>query len=742
MKVLFFACILVCLIFPLTAQNYISGKVLNQSESPLAGANIFISELNKACISGAEGSFNLNNLPLGTVKLQISYVGYKTFTTSIAISEGGNDILVKLEESVIAGEEILITGGYSSTKHENAVNIDVLRLNDPSLITSPNLMQSLQKIPGIDMISKGSGISKPVIRGLSMNDILVLNNNVRFENYQYSSHHPLGLDEFGISEIEIIKGPASLLYGSDAIGGVINFIKEKPAAVGKWRGDYTSQFFSNSLGISNSLGLKGSSKNLFGGIIVGQKNNADYLQGGGQYVPNTRSDEYSVKTNAGFSGKSGTFKVYYDYSQQKLGLAEDEAIEQITKRGRKTELFYQQFNTHLLSSQNKLFLGRFKLDLNTSYQNTELIHFAEPEEYELQMKLSTLVYESKIYFPSDSKSIYILGAQGIYQTNRNLFERETILLPDAGIQNYSVFGLAQKTLFESLKFQFGGRFDRKVIDIESVGISSEANYRNPIDTKFGSFSGSTGLVYTFSDDFLVRGNIAAAFRTPNLAELSSDGQHETRYEKGDPNLVPENSAEVDISLHLHKENYTFDVSLFYNSIKNYIFISPSGDTTASGLYIYEYLQANSVLMGGEVGLHIHPKPIEWLHIETGFSNVTGKQEDGSYLPFIPANKFNAEFRAETDRIRNISRAYVSLDSHSAFRQDHPAIEETSTEAYSLVNLGVGAEFEIGKNAISLAISADNIFDKKYIDHLSTLKEVNFYNPGRNVSLRLRVNFGN
>jgi iron complex outermembrane recepter protein len=175
---------------------------------------------------------------------------------------------------------------------------------------SPNLTEILTKIPGVDMISKGSGVSKPVIRGLSMNDILILNNGVRFENYQYSDHHPLGIDEFGIEDVEVIKGPSSLLYGSDAIGGVINFIREKPAPVGTIQGDYNMQLFSNTQGITNNLGVKGSSQRFFGGLRFGQKSNSDFLQGGGTFVPNTRFNEYSIKLNTGLTGKPGTFKLF------------------------------------------------------------------------------------------------------------------------------------------------------------------------------------------------------------------------------------------------------------------------------------------------------------------------------------------------------------------------------------------------------------------------------------------------
>jgi len=222
-----------------------------------------------------------------------------------------------------------------SSQHENAVKIDLLRSKDIALSGTPNFMESLTKIPGVDMISKGPGVSKPVIRGLSMNDVLVMNNGVRIENYQFSEDHPLGIDGNDLERVEVVKGPASLLYGSDAIGGVINFIKERPAPVGKIVGDYRMQLHSNTLGMNNSIGLKGASKNLFGGFRLGNKTHTDYLQGGGAYVPNSRFKEMTFNANSGYTGKIGTFKLFYDYFKQDLGMTVPDIMSVITERGRK-----------------------------------------------------------------------------------------------------------------------------------------------------------------------------------------------------------------------------------------------------------------------------------------------------------------------------------------------------------------------------------------------------------------------
>lgn len=723
------------------AQNSIKGRVTDANNQALTGVNVFFPELNKGTTTNLSGDYLVDNLPLGKQKIQFSSIGYNVVIRTIDIEPNEITMNAVLNTTIVDSQEIVVSGGYVNSQHENAVKIEVLSLKPKTVKSTPNFTEALTKVPGVDMISKGSGVSKPVIRGLSMNDILVLSNGVRFENYQYSSHHPLGIDEFGIENVEIIKGPSSLLYGSDAIGGVINFIKEKPAPVGSIMGDYNLQLFSNTLGMTNNFGIKGASKKIFGSLRFGQKTNADFLQGGGAFVPNSRFNEKSFKANAGYTGKIGTFKMFYDYNNQKLGLVEDEAIEEITTRGRKNEIWYQEFNTHLLSSQNKLYLGDLRLDLNAAYQNTGLAHIGELNVFELQMKLQTLTYEAKLHLPSNANAEYILGFQGFNQVNTNINDRETILLPDASTNNYSAFALMQFTFFEKLKLQTGIRYDNKSINTQAVGMASDiSSYRAPLEKQYGSFSGSIGATYNVNEKLLFRANYAAGYRTPNLAELTSNGQHELRYELGDQHLIPENSYESDLSMHYHQNNFTFDLAGFYNMLNHYIFISPTGESTSTGIAIYQYKQANSFLYGGETGLHFHPMPLKWLHFISTFSTVIGKQENGDYLPFIPAHKLRFELRAEKETLLFLQNTYISFNTCTAFKQDYPAPDESSTDGYSLLDVSIGGKIKLNNQFLYLSLSANNLLDKKYIDHLSTLQEVNLYNPGRNITVSLKIPF--
>jgi len=728
------------LLIKVNAQNQIKGKVMDMNNQPLVGATVFLPELNKGTVTNQIGEYLINNVPNGKIKIQFSFIGYNTEIKTINISQAETEVDAVLTIAIIQSQEIVITGGYVSSQHENAVKIDVLKSMDIALSGTPNFMESLTQVPGVDMIAKGQGVSKPVIRGLSMNDVLVMNNGVRIENYQFSENHPLGIDDNDVERVEIIKGPASLLYGSDAIGGVINFIKEKPAPVGKILGDYQMQLHSNTLGMNNSIGLKGTSKNFFGGFRFGNKTHADYLQGCGDYVPNSRFNEMTFKANAGYTGKIGTFKLFYDYFKQNLGMSVPDVKPLITERGRKNEIWFQDLEHQLLSSQNSLYLGKFKWNINVAYQNALRKLQTTLDVPFVEMNLNTITYESKLYLPSNDKSEYIIGLQGMSQNNRNLNNRASQFLPNANINNMGFLGLAQYTFFKKLKLQGGLRFDLYKTETFALGIEGTSSYHAPVNKEFSSLNGSIGTTYNVNKKLMFRSNFAKGYRVPNLSELTSNGMHGNRYEIGNENLSPENSFETDLSMHYHGEFLSFDLAGFYNQINDYIFISPTTDTTPTGVGIYRFSQTNAKLYGGETGLHFHPKSLPWLHIEGTYSLVIGKQENGNYLPFIPAQKFRYEIRAEREKIGFLKKPSIKLSALTALKQNNPSPYETATDGYTLVNISVYSEILISNQALIFGLSANNLFDTQYFDHLSTLKSLNYYNQGRNISLSLKIPF--
>lgn len=718
----------------LSAQNQISGIITDKnSGKPLPDVTVFAMEINKVTISDKNGEYKVNDIPDGKIKIQFSLIGYINQVEIVLFDNSNKQINIALDNAIIKTQEIVVTGGYNSSQHENAVKIDIYNIDNVLRNASPNFMESITSVPGVEMISKGSGVSKPVIRGLSMNDILVLNNGVRIENYQYSENHPLNINEFGLDRVEIIKGPASLLYGSDAIGGVINFIKEKPAPVGKIIGNTRMQYFSNTQGLLGDIGIKAASNDIYGSINAGIKSNSDYLLPGGDFVPNSRFNEWSLKSNIGLTKKYGSFNLLYDFSKQDLGMTVPAAVKLVKTRGRKNELWYQDLANHLISSQNKLFLGKYSLDLTASFQNVRRKLQTTLTVPFVEMNLSTFTYNVKLNFPSSVNTEYILGTQGKIQKHENLNNRPSQFLPNTNTLNAAFYSLVQYSFFKNFKLQMGLRYDYNEIKTEALG-SQTAISRN-----YNNISGSLGGTYNLNEEFIFRANFASAYRTPNLSELTSNGMHGNRFEKGNPDLTTVHTYESDLSLHYHGHHISFDIAGFYNIIDNYIFILPTNDTAASGSKIYKFSQSNSSLFGGEFVFLINPEPVEWFHFETKFSTVIGKQENGDYLPFIPANKIRIELRAETTKLWKFTNPYINVNSLTSFKQDKISPFETATEGYTLINAGTGFDFFIGHQSINFNLFVNNIFDVEYYDHLSTLKPL-YYNMGRNVSLSLNVPF--
>lgn len=717
------------------AQNNIEGIITDKTTNQLLPlTEVYLPEQHKGTLTDNDGKYKLKNLPNGKVKIQFSYVGYKTIIKTILINGSTTVLNIEMESSVLQAEEVVVSGGTFTTQHQNAIKIEILKSTDIAQSGTPSFTEAIANIPGVDMISKGTGVSKPVIRGLSMTNILMLNNGVKLENFQFSENHPFIIDEFGIDRIEVIKGPASLLYGSDAVGGVINVLKEKPAPVGQIIGDFNSQYHSNTQGIVSNLGVKGSSENFFWGLRGGLKSHADYRDGNGDYIPNTRFNEQSFKANLGLIKSFGLFRLYYDYNQPNLGMCVGDAVALTTENGRENKVWYQDLTNNIISTKNTLFFGKYKIDANAAYQmnNRKLQTDNNKPAFEMvDMDMNTFSYEIKTYLPSTINSEYIIGLQGASKTNRNN-DAPNHVLPDADVNDFSVFGLAQYTFFDKLKTQAGIRYD-----FRSISTVAETN-KDAIDTDYGNISASAGATYELNNHVLLRANLASAHRTPNIAELTQNGMYGSRYEQGNPDLKSQRSYEADLSAHFHSKYIMVDVAGFYHRINNYIFIAPTSDTITGGDKIYRYSQTNAKIYGGELSLNI--LPVDWINITTTYAYLVGKQNNGSNLPFIPQNKLRVELKLKKQEMAFLKNPFLKIGGLYAAKQNNPAMFETESDSYFLLNAGAGANFKWANQLVFLSIQANNLLNKKYTDHLSTLKGMGYYNIGRNISVNLRVPF--
>ena len=717
------------------AQQKISGIITNTQNEPLFNVEVYIEDLHKGTSTNEEGYYQLQNLPNTPIKITVAFIGFTTETKIISLQNKETTLNFSLEEAVFKMDEIIVSTAFNKLQSQNVMKVEHKSIKSLQQKGTSTLIEGLATIPGVSQVSTGTSIGKPVIRGLSGNRVLVYSQGVRIENQQFGDEHGLGLNDVGIQSVEVIKGPASLLYGSDALGGVLYFNPEKFAEANTLSSNFEQKLFSNTLGSNSSLSLKNSSEN-WKFIGRGSYNtHSDYKVSNGNRVTNTRYNETDFKAGIGYQNSKISSVLRYNYNKLDLGIPEEGVAEQT--KSKKTTYPKQGVYNNLLSLNNIFFFQNSKLAIDLGYIANDRSEFEDSEIAVLHMKLNTFNYNAKFHFPKFGKIESIVGIQGMHQTNKNFGEE--YLIPNATTNDIGAFGTGNYE-WKTNVLQAGLRFDNRTISTNQYGIAGEEGSFEAIDKAYNSFNASLGYKTSISDDLILRINFASGFRAPNLAELSSNGVHEgtNRYEIGNSNLKTERNVQSDINLEYYTNHFEFFINGFYNHINNYIYTSPTGEIQDTN-DVYSYIQNNAKLYGGEIGVHFHPHPLDWLHLESSFETVTGEKQNGDYLPLIPANNWNNTIRTEFDIQNWLTDGFASINVSSTFNQNNVSGFETASPSYSLVNIGFGGTLKIGKTIFNFNLNATNVFDKSYISHLSRLKTDDINNIGRNLILGLNLN---
>ena len=720
----------------LQAQHTITGTVVNKNNEPLMGVEVYFEELQKGTLTNEHGYYEISNLPGTPIKILIAFMGYKTQTKIITLQKPLTELNFEMQESVFSMEEVIIATPFNKLQSENVIKVDkfsVEQLQNKGAIT---LIEGINSISGVSQVSTGTGIGKPVIRGLRGNRVLVYAQNIRLENQQFGDEHGLGVDESSIESIEVIKGPASLLYGSDALGGVLYFIPTKFAETNTLKANITQKYFTNTLGSTTSFGIK-QSYNKWKFLANGSYNTqSDYKTSKNKRVTNSRFNETIFNTAIGFTNKLLTSSLRFNFNATNVGIPEEIGLQNTNKN---MLLPYQELSNKMLSFQNTFFINNSKLVTVLGYTFNDRKEFEDENDAmdttilapALHLKLKTLSYDAKWYLPALKNFETILGVQGLSQENKNLGEE--ILIPSANTYDFGIFVTASNS-WKNNTVQGGIRFDTRTIQSEQFSIEDDLEIHTfeAVNKTYKNLTASLGIKTELFSKIISRVNLASGFRAPNLAELTSNGVHNgtNRYEIGNPNLKSEQNFQSDISFEYQSKHFEVFANGFYNSINNYIFISPTGAMEGTN-FVYQYTQENANLYGGEIGLHVHPHPLDWLHVNSNFEFVVGEQKNGDYLPLIPANKLTNTLKTEFNSNNTFKNNFASITVESTFKQDKVSAFETPTPSYTLVNFGMGSTINLkGTNAI-INLNLNNAFNKSYISHLSRLKVDNIENIGRN-----------
>lgn len=762
-----------------------SGRVTDaKTGKPIAAASVYIMDIKSGSATDVNGYFIIRNIQQGTHLVEISHIGYTGIAESIDFtSDVKKDF--SLGESILENNAVIVTGVSGAMQQRKIpFSVSVLRRQDFFQNTSSNIIEALTKTGGVSTLATGPAISKPVIRGLSYNRVLTINDGVRQEGQQWGDEHGIEVDEASVNKIEVLKGPASLIYGSDAMAGVVNIITNVPVPSNSLKLNVGSNFQGNNRLRALNANI-GANKNGFNwNLYTSNKWAADYENKYDGRVYNSKFNEQNAGGYAGYNASWGYSHLLVSLFNLKAGLVEGERdadgsfIKPLPGGGdapatnadfnnTTPQIPYQHIRHFKIATDNNIRLNKSRLTFNIGYQRNQREEFGNVDdlnERELYFDLKTVTYTAQFHLPENKGWKTSVGINGMQQNNTNKGVEQ--LIPDYSLFDFGIYTFLQKTM-KRITFSGGIRFDSRSLDADNL-LDGTSIKGDAFKKTFSNASGSIGIAAQVSKSLNLKFNFARGFRAPSIPELASNGAHEgtTRYEYGTSNLESETSIQLDAGIDFNTEHLSINLSAFYNSFNNFIFYrkleaAVGGDSIVDNngdlLTAFKFNQGKAALTGVEAVIDIHPHPLDWLHILNTFSFVSGRLkepvEGSRFLPFVPAPRLFTEFRGNFNKLgQAVQNIYLKFELDNTFTQNNVFTAfntETKTPGYTLLNAGFGADIVTRKKQtlFSFSFSALNLADKAYQNHLSRLKYApenmatgrnGVFNMGRNFSIKLNI----
>ncbi len=741
-----------------SARYSLSGRVTDASGSPLAGASAYIPDLRIGSVADSNGNYSINDIPSGNYLVEIKYIGYRTILKNIYINEN------KMQDFslVIAATEqaeIVVTGVSKAVSiRRDPVPMAVVNknyINDHP--AAGNVIAEMSNIPGVSAVTTGPNISKPFIRGLGYNRVVTAEDGIRQEGQQWGDEHGIEVDQNSIDRIEVIKGPASLSFGPDAIGGVVNLLTAPPVEEGKILGSATANYGTNNGLINGSLNLRGNQNGFVWGTVLSDKEAKNFQNQHDGRVYATGFKEKDARIMFGLEkswGHSYMNASVFDDLQDIPDGSRDSLTRKFTYQISDADtvrpivpesvlnsynipVLHQHVQLSRIYNNTSVHLGNGNLLVNLGYQYShrrEFTHPANPDIPGLNLELTTYTYDVKYNFLFGKGYETTFGLNGMYQNN-SLGYGTDFPIPAYKQFDFGPFFVLKKT-FGKLDLSGGVRFDTRSFKGQAAYLDTTVPYFpklyvgdkpasgqniteqfTALKKNFSGPSGSFGGTYNFSDKFLLKANIASGFRSPSIAELSANGADPGSqiYHVGNSDFKPEFSVQGDFGAFLNLKNISASVELFDNHIENYIFqqqildangnperVNADGSANPNGIYSkFTYVQSKARIDGGEFSLDIHPIPM--IHFENSLSLIYGTNlgKEGNvpdslkYLPFIPPLHTHSEIRV------NFAKAFKKFRNLYVFAGfDHFNAQNRFFSAY-------GTEtYTAGYNLLSAGIGAN------------------------------------
>jgi len=786
--ILIFLLLLSNLSFQLFSQ--ISGIILDEhTQTGLPLANVLLLPDSVYTVSDFDGNFFFNNLKDGDYKIYISYIGFEPYSVNTQVKNQKSPKLnILLEPNHATLHTIEITDEHA--KQEESLNTEHIHQDFLKENLQGTLAKSIEKLPGISSINVGVGIAKPVIRGLSSNRIIVNHQGIKQEGQQWGSDHGLEIDQFDVERVEIIKGPGSLQYGSDGLGGVINIMPSKILPKNMYRASLLGVYKTNNDHFGGSAHIGFNKNNVFVNARYSRQDFADYRVPATEFtyndfilpildktLKNTAGDEESFSVAVGTSQKWGVTRLHFSKYFLEAGLfsgavgiprsyqLEDDF------NNRDIDIPKQEVTHYRVSINQAFILGEDHVVIDAGFQRNLRQEFSNPEFHSiraselnpnnnlaLELALETFSlgahYEDHLRHEHDENDWkFVYGFNTQWQDNeRGGFE---ILLPNFKTFRGGIFSIAEKKLKDNWLINGGLRLDYGENHTEfyqQYVYDSNENILDSLsapktDHRFFNWSASIGSNLTLKGgEWVLKTNIGKSFRVPYPSETVSNGIHHGtfRHEVGTPDLASEQGYQLDASLDWNREKFWGSIALYFNYFDNYIYLAPTGrfSPLPEAGQLYRYRQDDAIYTGGE--LQWRYKIFSFLSVYQAIDFIQSyNPQTNLALPFTPQPSIKTDLRYSPSTKSWLEDFYLEVSHQYHFAASGPLRvdrSERSTPAYDLWGFACGFELKMGKQKVDLNFQVQNALNTSYLNHLSRYRLINVPEQGRNFVCSLKIPF--
>lgn len=711
----------------------IRGRVTGPAGQPLPDARVEVVEVHRHATTDVAGRYAIGNLPAGLYSVSFSLVGFRPEVRRVTIREGDVTIDVTLVPSAVEIPTLQVTASPSATSALMAPQpIAVVDSEALRAAQRPTLGETLGSLPGLRNWSTGAGIGKPLIRGLGSNRVLVLADGQRVDGQQWGDEHGPNIGTEDAERIEVIRGPASVLYGSDALGGVINVVAPAlPDAIGRAGfpgGRLSLGYGSNHAAPEGTVHLEGATGAFgFRGTFSGLR--SDDIRTPAGTLGNSGYEMYGGGLAAGARGGWGSVAVEYAGRNERVEIHEDPE-EEPDFTG-----FQRIADDRVKATLNLPVSGTSRLEVMAGWEGNYRREFEEADADEVALGLRSTTLTGNVHLHHVVRSLHgVLGVSAL----RNEFEKsgEETLIPNSTASGFGAYLFEQRDAGR-WRLSLGARYDYRQLDVEEDGdLGIDAQSR-----EWNSLTGNVGAVFHVSDPVALVLNVGRGYRAPSSFELFSNGVHEgtTRLERGDPTLRNETSLNTDLAVRVQTGRVSAEIGGFHNRISDYIYPDPTGLTDAeSGYQIYDFTQGDATLTGLEASAEFHP--VDAVHLRLAGDYVHGQNTAlDQPLPFMPPFRLGYGIRWEGKGTGVLTAPYLDLGGESNAKQTRVDPDDYAPPGYTLVHFGAGTAVALGGTDLRFDLQIRNLFDTEYAGFLSRYK-LFAPDPGRNVVLKATVGF--